>query len=543
MRKITFWGTIFFMLTLISCEKNINNNTDEKSDVIIQNDGLDDRIKTDSAGVVSSLPVAGLKSTAVDDEMASDLPLVLVAEVTPPKYKGKTLRATHVALSNNYAFVSYNYEGEEYLGGVDMINVSNPDDPKLIGSAILPEIDLSSIVYSSTTVIAAGAKSDFREDGSNPACVIRINLANNLLSEDAQIIDLPGYVGTDLTVDSEKFYVVSGDNGVVASYNLSDNSKNDSIWVSDLRAVGLNDDQLVVLSGVEGLYIYNPVDLSELSSISTSSDVAGKRTIDFYNGHVLAAEGYNGIGVYNIASGDHVSTIPLADASGLDVEPNDVVCNAVSVNNEHVFVANGAAGVSVLSINEGAIDDLDDFGSLDLPGSANYVMSKGEYVFVADGTGGLQILKMVTVDEETEISCADYPEYDGKKNLTVNSGEDLGYSGSASLDKIEVTSASSLFWCGSLAASQHIIINSGGEFYMRGSLAQGSKNQNFIINAGGVLKVEGSLVIYGDLILNSESTIEFIGDDSSITVHGSVTKGDDVTITGTFTDTNNSLSD
>lgn len=80
---------------------------------------------------------------------------------------------------------------------------------------------------------------------------------------------------------------------------------------------------------------------------------------------------------------------------------------------------------------------------------------------------------------------------------------------------------------------------------MRGSLSQGKYQQanptELIINDKAVLQVEGSVVIWGDLRLNSGAKINFIGNDSSITIYGKVTKGTNVTITGTYKDTENKL--
>lgn len=55
------------------------------------------------------------------------------------------------------------------------------------------------------------------------------------------------------------------------------------------------------------------------------------------------------------------------------------------------------------------------------------------------------------------------------------------------------------------------------------------------------MRLEGDVVIFGNLVLNSGAKLEFIGNNSTITIHGTVTKGNNVAITGTFTDTFNKL--
>ena len=124
--------------------------------------------------------------------------------------------------------------------------------------------------------------------------------------------------------------------------------------------------------------------------------------------------------------------------------------------------------------------------------------------------------------------------------MNVNSNEDLKYQGSASLKGVNVNDR--LTFCGSLAVSEGLNVNSNGVFTMKGSLAQGNASNRWLsLNVNGTMKIEGSVVIYGNLILNSGAKLEFLGSDSEITIHGTVTKNSGVTITGTYKDTFNKL--
>lgn len=134
------------------------------------------------------------------------------------------------------------------------------------------------------------------------------------------------------------------------------------------------------------------------------------------------------------------------------------------------------------------------------------------------------------------------PTYRGSNWLNVNSNDPQAYSGSASLKGVNIND--DLTFCGSLAISEGLNINNGGNFYMSGSIAQGSNNKkwsSFNINGGATLYLEGSLVIYGNMILNNGAKIVFLGNNSSITVYGDVIKNGTVTIEGNYTDTYNSL--
>jgi hypothetical protein len=81
-------------------------------------------------------------------------------------------------------------------------------------------------------------------------------------------------------------------------------------------------------------------------------------------------------------------------------------------------------------------------------------------------------------------------------------------------------------------------INSGALLNLKGNL---TTYGHMIMNSNANWKIEGNVTIFGNLTINQGSKIEFIGSNSSITIHGTVTKNGTSTITGTFTDVNNKL--
>lgn len=553
MNKNVLFSLSFSVLSFLSCSTtDISRSRD--ANVAIQDGNLSLRISQDHSGVVSFRGSSSSQSQRTSNgakilastnssSVVSDLPLTLIAEVAAPSYNGFTLRATHVTMHGNLVYVSYNYEGDKYLGAVDLIDITNPYAPKLVQSAAFPDIDISSLIYKDGYLYLAGAKESYSDNGTGPAILMKMKLNSGNLTTDIETVGMPGYVATDVIAGSSYVYAVSGSNGIVGAYSLTDTSKKASLALNDLKAVGVVNGQVVALQN-GALDVLNSTSLAKNLSFSTSKDVTeAKRTIDFYNGNVLAAEGANGVGIYNLSSGTKMTNIPVPAVVDPSINPLENVSNAVSINNEYVFVANGSAGVAVHKIVSNSIGNLVDFGSLNLSGSANYVESTNGYVFVAAGFGGLKILKMMNVDsntgQPTTIDCTQYASYSGGSWMNVNSGDNFAYSGAASLSGVNVNSK--LAWCGSLTISDQLNVNSGGEFYMKGSLAFGSAGKSLFVNANSKLRIEGSLVIFGNLVLNSGATLEFVGTGSTITVMGSVTKGSNVTITGTYTDSFNSL--
>lgn len=538
--KTKFLGLSVLMaiFALTSCSNDDNGPTKGtvQERIIINTDSqsLNERIKYDNSGVLDVVtPNAGR-----NESESTSLPVVLVAEVNPPVYGGQTLKATHVAINGNYAYVSYNTEGEAYSGAIDVINISNPNTPQLVIQAIFPNTDISAVNYEDGKLYIAGAVSvDAYPDSDSPAFVGSMVLNNGLLTTNYVQTSIAGNVATSVTSSGSNYYAVSGDNGEVVSLNKNSHQVQMTIPVGDLRAIGHTNNKIVVLSGTQGVSVYNANNMSAQNSFTTTQDVAyAKRTIDFAGSSLLVSEGYNGLGVYNLNSGSKTQTVTLP--SNVDgVDNADITTNAVSVNNQNVFVANGGAGLYIYK-NEN--QTLNPVGSIALNGSCNYTMSKGDYIFAAMGNGGLKIAKMVTNTQT--LNCTQFPTYNGSPWLNVNSNENKQYQGSASLMGVNVNA--NLTFCGSLSVSQGININSGGTFYMKGSLAQGQQSNPWLslnINNNATLRIEGNVVIYGNMILNNGAKLDFVGSNSTITIYGNVIKNGTVTITGTYTDTFNKL--
>lgn len=538
MKKVILIAGFLVLGIFQSCQNDDAILYSAESGKVILNENtaeLSGRLDYSNSGVINFTGNSLLERNGMDGNSV-DFPMSLLAEVVPPTYQGLKLTASHVDVKDNLVYVSYNRQGEEYLGGIDVIDVSQPNNPVLVISAILPNIDVTSVKYSDGKLYIAGAADPnfTSEVSTTPAFVAKMSLNGGSLTNDYALTSLPSFVTTGLAVTSSNYYAVTGNTGVVAKLNKNTNQIETSIDVADLRAIGAIDNKIVVLSGTQGVKVLNASTLSVISSFSTSNDIAeAKRTIDFQGNNLLVAEGLSGLKVYNTNSGSVVQTLAVpTDIEG--VSPSDLVTNAVSVEGDFVYVANGAAGVAVYKKSQ---SELVKMGSIDLDGSANYVKSVGDYIFVATGTGGLKIIKKLTV---ASINCASFPTYNGGAWLNVNSNETLNYQGAAALQGINVNQ--NLTFCGSLSVAQGININSNGVFTMKGSLAQGQYGSNSTnLNVNGTFKVEGSVVIYGNLILNSNAKLEFLGAGSSITIYGNVTKNSNVTITGNYTDTFNKL--
>lgn len=533
MKRISPIAFFFATLFLTSCERDGLSSADgDPGNMILTTDAASLRARMDhrNSGVLDLYD--GLAGR--NGESTGSFPMSLVAELLPPVYNGQTLRASHVEVQGNYVYVSYNTEGDAYLGGLDVIDISSPNNPQLVVQAILPNVDLSTVLYDNGKLYIAGAV-DIDQDATlaSPAFVGNIHLQGGLPSASYSPVSLPGQVATGLAVSGSHYFAVTGSNGVAAKLNKNTHAIEASIDIDDLRAMGRFDNRIVVLSGTQGVKVFNADTMAQLNGFSVGSDVPeAKRTIDVQGQNLITAAGYQGMKVYDLNNGNLLQSLPLPEVP-TGVDASDVVTNAVSVNGDFVYAANGGAGIQVHKKQSGQLATV---GSIQLTGSANYVKSAGNYIFVADGRGGLKIIKRVNV---SSIDCTSFATYTGGPWLNVNSNESFNYQGAAALQGLNVNA--NLTWCGSLSVTQGLHVNSGGVFTMKGSLAQGQANGGSALIVNGTMKIEGDVVVYGNLILNSGANLQFLGSNSSITVYGTVTKNSGVTISGTFNDVLNKL--
>tara|TARA_B100000700_G_scaffold324418_1_gene430510 strand:- start:75 stop:1739 length:1665 start_codon:yes stop_codon:yes gene_type:complete len=553
MSKRLLAGWIILSILVISCSDS-NNNFDEneytQENFKINNDAgtLENVLNRNGAGVLSISSITAIKANrskqAVEDEdpQVSNIALEQIATVDPPIVDGTTLRASHVKIDGNYAYVTYMMEGEAYLGGVDIINIEDKTNPFVTSRVTSDIVDFTSAYFSNGRLYFASAvDTDELLNLEYRANLGYVNVSAGNFLQNFQLKPIEGNVAVDISGFDDKIIGVSGATGVLGLYDAVSLETIAEQPIPDLRSIAYGNNKIAVLSGSEGLAMYNPGDLSVLNRINTPNLASeSKRTIAFKDQAILVAEGGNGVGIYDSNSGNTLQqlSIPLPVDAAYDSE--DVVTNAVSIAGDFILMANGGAGFGIAKLDEN--NTLVEEGIVDLEGSSNYIQSDGDYIFVASGTGGLKIIK-VSQPEATDnfAACESYDVYKGNSNLNVNSNQVMAYRGAATLKNLNV--GGDFTFCGSINIQNSTNINSQGTFNMRGAMAVGifGRNHDLNINSGSVLRIEGTLVVYGNLNLNSGSTLEFVGNGSRIHVFGNVRQNSGSTVIGNYIDTSNKL--
>ncbi|WPP49612.1 DUF4114 domain-containing protein [Catalinimonas niigatensis] len=354
---------------------------------------------------------------------SSDYVLIMRAEVNPPDVQGNALRASHVFIEGDKAFVSYNTEGPEYMGGVEVFDISNIKAPSLIFQMIVEDTDYSSIFYEDGKIYLAGATKNVDDFGLNSNAVLEIVHYPSEEGSENQMIDISSYTATDVKVHGNYIYVTSGSHGGITVLDKETLEEVSSTGMDDARSIAFNDEYYAVMQGTPArVKVYRTSDHSYVNgfTVGGANTPESKSILNITNDKIFVPAGKEGLKILNFSNGELLSVMGLPIMEGIDQEM--IVTNGVSVNEEKIFSANGAAGMylSTQHTNSTAL-----LGSVSFQASANYVESRGPVMFVATGAGGLKIIEIVVYNpgEGDYIPGDEWDEEGTPKNLCERATE------------------------------------------------------------------------------------------------------------------------
>ncbi len=503
---------------------------------------LDNSLSYDNAGVLDIFEGTGVsgKSGKYPDDQAGDYPLSLVAQIDPPSYQGTTnLTASHVAIDGDYAYVAYNTVEDDFSGAIDIIRISDPNNPRVTGRLYYLNVDVNAVAYENGFVyVAGGVDSEQSVRATSNSLIAKIRVSGGTFDLDAGIGYgfQQGYNATDVKILDNTLLVSSGKDGSMTIYDKNTLAIIKEEPFVDIRAIAMKNNNIAVLDASKGVsFLDANLDIVKEISIDGDFGLATKRTLDFFENSIAVAEGVKGTGIYNIDNGSLVKHLPIMTSPN-GTSTADIVTNGVATNDGQLFIANGGGGLSLAEEQNG---NLEVMGVIELEGSINYVQSRDDYLFAAAGKAGFQVIKLNRPNQSLVAECANIPVYDRSNRLVVNTGEDLAYRGAKRFRSMDIDG--SILLCGSWTVRNDIAINNEALFEMYGTLVVASNNRRKSITVGSnaTFRVEGNLIVYGDLILNDGATLEFLGEDSVVNVFGSVIRNGNVEVKGAFRDVRN----
>lgn len=341
-------------------------------------------------------------------------PLTLVAEFASPIVNGKVVQATSVSLNKfGSAIVSYNMRGAERLGAIDWISAFAIKYPRLTSSVAFLDSDINAVTTDGFNIYAAVATD--APEFTTPAVMERLRLfLGRLILDDNARLQLSSYAATSTAYSKNAIYVTSGDEGKIAAYKgsnlslLGEYSLHDARWVTWDE----NSGRIVVAQGTPGqLSVFEEGEfpsgsLNLLSSYAfTGANVAeSKSTVEVVAGKAFIAAGPDGVQIMCLDDGQIIGSVPRPDPASLGLDPSVVVTNAVTVDQDLMFISNGEAGVYIAQAdedftNEGcAAQNITVLGKLAFNAlqSVNHVAYRDGYLYVAAGTGGVKIVQVNT---------------------------------------------------------------------------------------------------------------------------------------------------
>ena len=357
MRKLAITLTALVALGHLSCSdaSGPGNQANDRIS-IINNTGalasrvtyLNDSIPLDTVGVGYSAP-APLGSAPIDRSSAASqgsFNLSLKAEVTPPSIGGQMLQATSVAIVGNLAVVSYNMVGNPYLGAVDVIDITNKNQPVLRSEALFQNTDVSAVTTSGTNIYLAEATGD--TGFAAPAVVEVIHLVGNqLVLTGNQRVGLSSFAGTSVATGT-RVYATSGDAGSLFMLDPVSFAVTSSIPLHDARWVAVGGGKVAVVQGTPGrLSVYNESNMSVVGSWTfAGAGVAQAKSQGLLvGGKAFIAAGDSGVQVLSASTGTKVGAVARPNPDSLGLSPAVVVTNSVAIDQDLMFISNGEAGV------------------------------------------------------------------------------------------------------------------------------------------------------------------------------------------------------
>lgn len=239
------------------------------------------------------------------------------------------------------------------------------------------------------------------------------------LTDNSQISDVNSYVATGVAVFNDFIMATSGSDGHLTTLSKSDLTTIDTNRLNDVRSIAISDTYIAAL-GVSPATLYvlninNPTTFNEYI-IAGNTSVESKSTLAIDGDFAYVSLNDGGLKIVNLNDDTIVQSIDKPQTPEGENE-TDYVTNAVSVNDELVFIANGAVGVYVgKKYND---TDVEIYGSADLNSSTNYVVSTNNIVFVATGFGGFKILEI----QHSEFSNNTIITQEGRTNFDYQYGE------------------------------------------------------------------------------------------------------------------------
>lgn len=152
-----------------------------------------------------------------DDVLNSDYYWLNVGEVEPYVLDGVTLSATHIAFLDDKAYITYHKRGVDHLRALEVVDLSNPNNPKVtfrgyLGSADINAVEVGKLPGSEDVKIWLSLS-----DSKKGAVLGVVTMAGGTTYSGFQIVNLSNFIdggisssANSVTYSGDYLYISSG---------------------------------------------------------------------------------------------------------------------------------------------------------------------------------------------------------------------------------------------------------------------------------------------------------------------------------------------
>lgn len=274
--------------------------------------------------------------------------------------------ARGVAIRGDYAYVA------DWESGLQIINISNPGSPYLVGSCDTPGQAYKVALQGNYAYVADYYAGLQVIDVSDPSA--------------------PFITGTLATSGESRGVSVSGNyvyTGIpFQSVDISDPTQPHQIAACEaagyVEGIALAGNYAYVAAWFGGLKIVNITSPQAPYVVGSAAPVYYSWDVDVWNSYALVADSDAGIFVFDVS--DPANPVPV---TSLPMQSN---AQGICVSGNYAYVSDGGWGLKILKLYSSGIPEK--VGICDTPGWAYEVAVSGNTICIADGNTGLQVIML-----------------------------------------------------------------------------------------------------------------------------------------------------
>ena len=324
-----------------------------------------------------------------------------IASVLPPPAPSNTgdVQATAIAMNQNTIYISYNTSGGQVYGAIDVIDVTDPNNPVINYTYFSSSYEFSDLKVQNNILYLSGYNASSNASTGN-AILMVVDVSTPSLPTIKNIIPVPGIYATSVNLENNTLMVSTGTSGGVYKYDISANPLlptlvSTKVVNNSLYAIpGLSFD--LDLNGATStvFQVFSNLQISPASYSQTLASTPSVAPSRFTKQNSLVY--INNTQSKQLSVLDLSSIFDQAQISQLGNITIPGTANGILFDQQLLYLAQGEDGFYVVDVSTPNSPNLLGNFVFSDDGSANNVWINKtpttKYLFLADGRQGVRIL-------------------------------------------------------------------------------------------------------------------------------------------------------